>query len=83
MFKINLNNLNLSELSVGDQAEVIEFLDEDLSLVLNNLGIFQGESVELSNIAPLGDPICVKVRESLISLRKSDAKSIVIQKIAK
>jgi len=82
LFKINLNKLTLSELSYGEHAQVVEFLDQDLSLIFNDLGLFQGESVELSNIAPLGDPICIKVRESLITLRKKDAKTIIIQKLA-
>lgn len=71
----------LTDLSIGEKAKVTQFLDQELSLLFYDLGLFEGEVLELSNIAPLGDPVCIKVRESLISVRKKEAKTIVIQKL--
>lgn len=82
MFEFNLNSkeLTVDDLQVGNKAVITGFLDDQLSLLLNELGFFLGETIELSSKAPLGDPLCIKSEESIISIRRVDAKSIVIKK---
>lgn len=72
--------MTLTDLHIGGKGIITGFQDEQLSLLLNELGFFMGEMVELTSKAPLGDPICIKSEESLISIRRSDAKSILIKK---
>ena len=46
---------------------------------LLELGFVEGTKLFISQIAPLGDPIEVKIRGYLISLRKRDASNILIE----
>ena len=43
------------------------------------LGIIPGSALEILRFAPLGDPIQVKVRGTLISIRKADAEIIKVE----
>ena len=81
LFLINLNNLRIDQLLPGDRAEILGFEDDNLALLLNDMGLFLGEEIELSSVAPLGCPLCIKTDESLISLRCEYASQIVIKKV--
>lgn len=74
--------MTVNELAIGSKAVIIGFQDDHLGLLLNELGFFLGETVEVTSKAPLGDPLCIKTDESLISIRRSDAKSILIKRPA-
>jgi len=47
---------------------------------LAEMGIGKGALVEFERVAPLGDPIDIKVRGYHLSLRKNEAANIVIKK---
>ncbi|MBS3969557.1 MAG: ferrous iron transport protein A, partial [Clostridia bacterium] len=42
------------------------------------MGVTPGTSVKVEKIAPLGDPIEIKVRGYLLSLRKKEASQILV-----
>ena len=44
------------------------------------MGIVTGTMISVERIAPLGDPIEIKVRGYNLSLRKEEASSVEIQK---
>ena len=44
-----------------------------------DMGITKGVTVNVVKVAPLGDPIEVKVRGYQLSVRKADAESILIE----
>jgi len=46
------------------------------------MGLMPGTPVTLVRIAPLGDPIEVKVRGYNLTLRKSEAEHIMVETIA-
>ncbi len=46
---------------------------------LLDMGIVTGAIVEVERIAPLGDPIEVKIKGYHLSLRKEEAKSIAVE----
>ncbi len=58
----------------------IQSLRGDAALVqrLMDLGLFEGEEVELVGYAPLGDPIEIRLGNSRLSLRRADAAGIEI-----
>lgn len=68
----------LTELSVGDSATVISIEDE-VALLLGEMGCHPGVVVSVENKAPLGDPIAVIVETTKVSLRKSLASQITVQ----
>lgn len=45
---------------------------------LLDMGVTRGEIIEVVKVAPLGDPIDVKVRGYNLSLRKEEAAKIVV-----
>ncbi len=71
--------MNASELKIGESREIIGFSDDVLSLKLIEMGCLPGNQISLNYIAPLGDPVCVHVEGYDLSLRKSEAASIIIQ----
>ena len=44
-----------------------------------DMGITKGTEIFVRKVAPLGDPIEVRVRGYELSLRKSDAANIIVQ----
>lgn len=47
---------------------------------LMEMGLTNGTRVRLVKFAPLGDPLEIKVRGYHLSLRRSDARSVLIEK---
>ena len=71
--------LTLADLKIGEKAEIIGFTDEILSLKLLEMGCLPGTEVELTHLAPFGDPIAVKVSGYTLSLRKEEAATIQVK----
>lgn len=70
--------MKLSELRPGQSGVIKEFLDLQLSVKFMEMGFLPGERVELERIAPLGDPIAVRLPGYRVSLRKKDAATIIL-----
>jgi ferrous iron transport protein A len=70
----------LSQMTVGQQGIVYDFAceDEDSERV-EEMGLTPGEPIEIVRYAPLGDPIEVKIRGYLLSLRKQEADLIQVR----
>ncbi len=72
--------MTLSQMKPGQKA-VIEGLarDDEFMSRLMELGIIKGESVTFIKKAPLGDPFEIKVLNYNLSIRKSEADSILVK----
>jgi ferrous iron transport protein A len=46
---------------------------------LMDMGVLVGERVRVEKVAPLGDPIEVRIRNYALSLRKSEAAAIAVE----
>ena len=69
----------LRDVAIGDTATVHRLTGEGaLKRHIMDMGITKGTSVFVRKVAPLGDPIEVTVRGYELSLRKSEAESILI-----
>ena len=69
----------LRDVAIGDSATVRRLTGEGaLKRHIMDMGITKGTSVFVRKVAPLGDPIEVTVRGYELSLRKSEAESILI-----
>jgi ferrous iron transport protein A len=67
----------LDQLQTGDRAVVAAVTGDDaVSLRLLEMGILEGESVELVGRAPWGDPLDVRVRGYRVSIRRSEAQRV-------
>ena len=70
--------MKLSELKPGQEAVIIEFCGEDISIKLMEMGLVPGETILLEQVAPMGDPISVCVAGYHLSLRMNEAEQIIV-----
>jgi ferrous iron transport protein A len=72
--------MRLSELKAGERAVITEFESSELEIKLMEMGCLPGEEIIVEQIAPLGDPISVRIAGYSLSLRKSEANQIFVSK---
>ncbi|MBU2591694.1 MAG: ferrous iron transport protein A [Nitrospinae bacterium] len=69
----------LNKLNPKESGRVKKILGEgQLRKKLLDMGIIPGTTVEVVKVAPLGDPIDIKVRGYHLSLRKEEAALIYV-----
>ena len=73
--------LTLDKLSMMQQNTIEQFTDLDLSLKLLEMGCTPGETITMLSYAPLGDPIAIKIDNSLLRLRKKEASTVLVNTI--
>jgi len=74
--------MNLNNLVPGEEGNVTAFHATGvLKKRLLEMGITTGVKLRVVKVAPLGDPMEVKVRGYELSLRRKEAEQIEIQKI--
>lgn len=70
----------LDSLKTGQRARIERVQGEDaLGQRLMEMGLLDGEEVELLAVAPLGDPLEIRLRDYRLSLRRSEAARIEVQ----
>lgn len=71
----------LDTLKIGQSAKVmnIKIMDKSKKRHLLDMGITRGVIIQIKKIAPLGDPIDIKLRDYELCLRKEDLKHIQVQ----
>ena len=75
--------MKLSELKLGDKCKVVS-IDNDNSLLkrrLLDMGITRDVEIAINKVAPLGDPIDIKLRGYELCLRKKDLSTIEVVKL--
>jgi len=73
--------MNLAMLKAGESGTISRIdVAGPLKRRLMDMGIVAGESIQVRKIAPLGDPIEVVIKNYHLSLRKSEAAGIRINK---
>ena len=72
---------HLGELRAGVSATIVSFTDLEMSLKFLEMGCSPGEMVTMERTAPLGDPIAIYVSGYLLSMRKAEAATILVEKI--
>lgn len=74
--------MKLSDLKLGEKGRIVS-----LELVgvskrrLMDMGVLPGEPIIVEKIAPMGDPIDVKIKGYQLSFRKQEADFITVEKI--
>ncbi len=71
--------MTLSQLKSGDRGKIKGFHNSELEIKLMEMGCIPGEIVVVEQIAPLGDPISIRVAGYCLSLRKNEANQIVLE----
>ena len=74
--------VSLSDLSVGDTAQVEGFDDHSsYSERLMRLGLVPGTELTVQRVAPLGDPIEIRFRGFSLALRPAEAHSLILTRL--
>lgn len=74
--------MKLSELAVGASAVVREMPKTGSAFVrLREMGMLAGTRLSLVRIAPLGDPLEIKLRGYHLTLRKSEAERVLVDQV--
>ena len=73
--------MKLSDLKPGQEAIISEFDSNDIFLKLMEMGCVPGERIFLEQVAPLGDPISIKIAGYSLSLRLNEAEHITVELI--
>lgn len=72
--------LTLASLEKGQRARVVEVHGEDaIATRIMEMGLIDGEPVQLIGRAPLGDPLEFLVRGYRLSLRTNEAQRVQIE----
>ena len=73
----------LADLSPGQRADVLAIAgDPALVQRLYEFGLLEGERVEVVALAPLGDPIEIRLGNSRLSLRRAEAAGVAVQPLS-
>ena len=77
-----MTSLSLDQLHIGQCARVVSLRGEDgLVQRLLEMGLLEGEEVEVVSFAPLGDPVEIRLRDYRLSLRRSEAARIFVSRL--
>lgn len=71
---------SLKDVKIGQRATVIKL--EGVGAVkrrIMDMGITKGTEIYVKKVAPLGDPLELTVRGYELSIRRSDAKMIIVE----
>ncbi|OCC15343.1 Ferrous iron transport protein A [Dissulfuribacter thermophilus] len=73
----------LSELPVGAKGKITGFYQDSIRCRerLASMGLTPNTVLEILRIAPMGDPVEIKVRGYMLSLRLDEARSVVVEEV--
>ncbi|MFY7758418.1 MULTISPECIES: FeoA family protein [Flavobacterium] len=70
--------LALAELKIGQKATILDVNTEEIPLKLLEMGCLPGNTAELIQIAPLGDPLYFNINDSHVAIRIETAQQIEV-----
>ena len=73
--------IQLSRLKLNDKCIIDSFTDDSIKLKLLEMGCLPGEVVIVERFAPFGGPIAIIVADSVLSMRKDEAESVLVNVI--
>jgi ferrous iron transport protein A len=72
--------MNLAGLKPGQKGKITAIGSVGpLKRRLLDMGVLVGEMVKVEKVAPMGDPIEVRIKSYSLSLRKSEAEAIAVE----
>lgn len=75
--------MTLDQISRGTPVRILDVTGDDtLAIRLMEMGLIEGERIELIGAAPLGDPLEFSVRGYRLSLRANEAKRVIVELVS-
>lgn len=83
MVKVSTMTTKLGDLKVGERGRVIGFERGDIGhrQKLLSMGLTPGAEFAVMRVAPLGDPVEVRVRDTSLSLRRDEVSDLLIERV--
>ena len=69
----------LSELAPGEQGTLSRIDQAEGMLALMEMGCIVGETIEVRQVAPLGDPMAVSAGGHVVALRREQAEQMWVK----
>jgi ferrous iron transport protein A len=80
LFEVSPLMISLDQLRPGQRGRIVALEGNDLLIQrLMEMGLLEGEEVELIGFAPLGDPLEIGVRGYRLSLRRTEAGRVRVE----
>lgn len=74
--------LRMDEIPVNANGKIINInMDSLMRKKLTDMGLVRGTEFRVDGQAPLGDPIQIYLRGYNLTIRKSDAKNILVEQL--
>lgn len=75
--------MDITAMKIGDRAEIAGYsvTSAGYRAKLLALGLTQGATIQLIGVAPMGDPMRLKVRGFELSLRREEAKFLRLKAV--
>jgi Fe2+ transport system protein FeoA len=81
MSTVGAPTATLDQLTRGETATIVRIGGErSFRRRLLDMGLVTGEMITLSAVAPLGDPIEVTIKGYRLSLRKEEARLVIVER---
>ena len=75
-----MGNKPLKEMKPGEKGKVVKVSGEgSIHRRILDMGVVPGTKIKMERVAPLGDPIEVKIKGYHLSLRKEEASNILVE----
>ena len=73
----------IEQLSIGDRARITAFAESSNAYrrKLLTMGLTPGVEFQVTRVAPMGDPVEIKVRGFSLTLRKEEAAAMSVEKL--
>ena len=74
--------MTINDLEIGQQGVIKAVGGEGLlRLRFLDMGLIPGTAVQLQKVAPMGDPIQIRVRGYELTIRREDAGQITVEEV--
>lgn len=73
-----MKNSNATVLKKGQMAQISDINIDEIPLKLIEMGCLPGNTIELIQVAPMGDPLFFNINDAKVAIRKKTAKEIYI-----
>lgn len=73
-----MENSNATVLKKGQMAQISDINIDEIPLKLIEMGCLPGNTIELIQVAPMGDPLFFNINDAKVAIRKKTAQEIYI-----
>ncbi len=74
--------ISLEQAEKGIPLRVMRIQESDLKVKLFEMGLYAGQEITVVGRAPFGDPIAVNLGNSVLAMRRSEAKLVQVEPLS-